>query len=972
MNKVLFILSAFLTISCVAMAQKPSKKFLQEVKADQAQYRQFEVAQAHFNDGNFKDALDEFLNLQNDYSTQVYYDYMVGVGYVLVGENYEDAAALLEKAKLVEPFLEDLNYYLAKAYQLNGDYDLAIASFNNYINEGVKKDKEMKARRGIEECQNAQNEVIVQSNVVIENIGPPINTADNEYVPLISSDERVLIFTYRGERSKGGKQNENHEQDAFGHYYEDVLISYRRGKQWSEPKSISESINTLGHDACVGLSADGTQMFLFKSTVKDGGDLYESFYDGKDWSVPKSLGEVINTKYWEGSATISADGLTLYFTSDRPGGFGGKDIYKSVKAADGKWGKPVNLGAAINTKYDEDSPFIHPDDVSFYFSSNGHNSIGGYDIFKSNLTDGTFSIPQNLGSPVNTPGNEIYYVVNASGQVGYYSSGKSGGAGLQDIYKISPGFAEKLPVLCLYKGSVLFEGQSLNVKVKVTDVTKNISKGVYSTNGVSGKYLIALPKGSEYKLEITSDKTKPVIQTIDLKQLEQFVDVAINLDLDKVLKDNNSSASQSYLQQLIDKRITDIKNGNASPMEEEEEPLAAAESNQQSNLRAEAPDQETDTEKSTTSKTSSFEENQQAKLSYMSSISYEQILEKYKSSSKEEVKLVVEIISNQNKDSKVYQALSSKIEVKEMKDTAGLIHHFTGNYSTLGEADNYRKKLISEDPELANSFIVVLDKNNLRSVKDYYKALMLSEFGLASKPQEKTEMPAPGNNQPVIASQEIPNETMKDALVTNQAESVKDSEVVKAAEPVKAIQTPVQSPPTKETVPANNQTIAVNSSEEIKPAVTIAKKGDNSEAISTSKTVVKNTSNTSSLSPSDLAYFADKDLNNPKYYNQLVENFGKNNPNGIIYKVQIGAYRYPQNFKYDGVKKYGEVAVTPYQDGITRFTQLEHNSLKDAEEFRQMIINAGIKDAWVTAFIKGKRMLLQDLIKQGLLTGNGL
>jgi hypothetical protein len=972
MNKVLIILCAFLVSSFGALAQKPSKKFLQEVKTDQAQFRQYEIAQAHFNDGNFKDALDEFLNLQNDFPNQVYYDYMVGVGYVLVGENYEDAAALLEKVKLVEPLLEDLSYYLAKAYQLNGDYDLAISSFNNYINEGVKKEKEMKARRGIEECQNAQNEVAVQSNVVIENIGPPINTADNEYVPLISSDERVLIFTYRGERSKGGKLNENLEQDAFGHYYEDVLISYKTGKQWSEPKSISETINTLGHDACVGLSADGSQMFLFKSTVKDGGDLYESLYDGKDWSVPKSLGEVINSKYWEGSATISADGQTLYFTSDRPGGFGGKDIYKSVKSADGKWGNPINLGASINTKYDEDSPFIHPDDVSFYFSSNGHNSIGGYDIFKSNIENGNFSIPQNLGSPVNTPGNEIYYVVNASGQVGYYSSGKSGGAGLQDIYKISPGFAEKLPVLCLYKGSVLYEGQPLNVKVKVTDVTKNTNKGVYSTNGVSGKYLIALPKGSEYKLEITSDKTKPIIQSIDLKQLEQFVDVAINLDLDKILKENNTSSSQSYLQEIIDKRIADIKNGVAMPLKEEEEPIAAAETSQ----RTEAPDQEQISEQSTPSSASSFEENQQAQLNYMSSTSYEQILEKYKSTSKDEVKLCVEIISNQSKDSKVYKALSSKSEIKEFIDPAGLIHHIASNHSTLGEADDYRKKLITEDSELANSFIVVMDKNNLRSLKDYYKALMLSEFGLAVKPEEKNKTPELANNESALASEEKPKEAIKEEEVMKVSEPEKVSEVVNSNESVNASKADKQSQSPNQEQPANNQTVATNSAEKNNSAGLVAKASDKSVTVNSSpKAPVKNAAKTTSnsgLVPSDLAYFVDKDLNNPKYYNQLVENFGKNNPNGIIYKVQIGAYRYPQNFKYDGVKKYGEVAVTPYQDGITRFTQLEHNSLKDAEEFRQMIINAGIKDAWVTAFLNGKRMLLQDLIKQGLLTGNGL
>lgn len=1368
------------------IAQKPGKKFLQDVSEDKTQFKQFNLAQTHFDEGNFADALEEFLNLQNEFPNQPFYDYMAAVGYILVGENYAEAAALLEKTKKADPYLEDLNYYLGKAYQLNGEYEKAIVSFNAFISEGIKKDKEIKALKAIEECNNAAKNNIPATDARIENLGAPVNSVYNEYVPLISSDESVLIFTYRGERSKGGKQNEFHEADPYGHYYEDVFVSYKLGTNWLEPEGISETINTTGHDACVGLSADGQHLFLFKSTTKDGGDLYESFFDGNDWSSAKNLGPIINSKYWEGSASLSADGQTLYFSSDRPGGFGGKDLYKAVKQTGGNWGKPINLGATINTKYDEDSPFIHPDGVSFYFSSKGHNTIGGYDIFKSTLESGNFSSPENIGSPVNTTGNDIFYVVNASGLIGYYSSGKSGGMGLQDIYRVSPGITGKLPVLSLFKGSTLFNGKPLAATLKVTDITNNVNKGSYTTNNVTAKYMIALPKGSEYKIEVITEKTKPIIQILNLKELDQFVDIVLDLEIDKLLRDAESPAGQHYLQSVVDNKIKEIKDEQAfqkarnaannvtlaneeqekqvkfmsSPMFSEmlkiygdkhsagtvfkielsgvtdtlspsyvalkkqtkieqivsangtthyvcgnfktineaveyrkqlieKEPVitqsfvsgyenntpialkqhfakqmkmgagimekqditsvnqekvtnassVSATVNNSTNINTtEIPTEkivaseevkkgenvtETTTSENKLNNTSTavsvtndsvFAQRQQAQLNYMSSTSYEQIIEKYRTHTKPGVKFSVEIVSDQSTDSKTYLALNRITDIREIKDAKGNIHHTTVEFNTLEEADNYRKKLIVTNPEIGNSFVTVNDNSSLRTVKDYFKETMLAQMGIAPRPEESnskiaivsnensiTEKPSAStnvkqelnvskpvaktevsnnsdnpskdstftvssNNTQTVTQDNKLNSTMPvnndiksaetsvsesnlifrelveeyDFLKTNDypkiinekgnytnpeikfyllpvrqdnsnllnvfkrladyeifkdsigqeiiiagnystlseainyrtqlklADAVLDSTVIRVKKgkeliPVKnyfeeldklmavankEISTNDKIRNADTTITQNNLTVlASNKTEivteniktvdssavkqpdaklplnqpfaaidtasntkvvkqelvsetnktptdtliinkEVKDGQTEANKSNYINEITNKKTEIKvndegttaidnktavNNSNSGELATvNNLSYYLNKDLNNPVYYNQLIENFGKNNPNGIVYKVQIGAYRFPKNFKYDVVKPLGDVAVTPYPDGITRFTQREHNTLEEAEMFRQTLIKTGIKDAWVTAFINGKRYLLQDLIQQGLLVANGL
>jgi len=193
-------------------------------------------------------------------------------------------------------------------------------------------------------------------------------------------------------------------------------------KSWIKATNIGPSLNTKRHDATVGLSPDGQQIIIYKE-----GDLFYSSSNGNNWNEPVAFTKQINSKFWEPSASISADNKAIYFTSDRKEGFGGSDIWMIKKLPDGEWGIAQNLGSSVNTKYDEDAPFIHPDNKTLYYSSMGHNTMGGYDIFKSTLNiDNSWSPPVNMNYPINTTGDDIYLVLTGDGKHGYFSSFRKG------------------------------------------------------------------------------------------------------------------------------------------------------------------------------------------------------------------------------------------------------------------------------------------------------------------------------------------------------------------------------------------------------------------------------------------------------------------------------------------------------------------------------------------------------------------
>ena len=322
-------------------------------------------AQFFFREQVYLKALPRYALLAEIYPTHLSFKFKTGVCYLFKTDEKQKAIEFLEYVYKKNPKMEDVMFYLGRAYHLNYKFDKAIEIFQKFLAEKPPYEKKELVNRYIENCESG---IKLLSNPVrcrIRNIGSVINTKEAEYVPLVSMDDSVLIFTYKGERSTGGLMDDENKPDPEGDYYEDVFISRKKGRNWQYPIGIQE-LNTKQDDASVSLSPAGNTIFLYKSTNKDQGDIYISKLKGDKWSVPVNLGEPINTKFYEGSACLSADENTLYFSSERPGGQGGKDIWKSQKLSNGRWSAAVNLGPDINTKYNEDSPFIHPMEPCFF------------------------------------------------------------------------------------------------------------------------------------------------------------------------------------------------------------------------------------------------------------------------------------------------------------------------------------------------------------------------------------------------------------------------------------------------------------------------------------------------------------------------------------------------------------------------------------------------------------------------------
>ncbi|WP_299452942.1 OmpA family protein [uncultured Microscilla sp.] len=339
-----------------------------------------------------------------------------------------------------------IEFVLGKAYHYNNRfadaikyYNLAKKEYATLIQNGKSSmsNYELEARtkacdKRIKECTYGASYVEQPMYVKIRNVGKKINSEFPDYAPIFPENEKFLVFTSRRKGTTGGKKDATDD-----HFFEDVYIAYKNGKEWSPPKNIGNKINTKYHDASISLSQDGNTLFLYKD--RRAGDIYESELDTSDstWKKPRSMGKNINSKYRETSITMTRSKDTVYFASDRPGGFGGLDIYMSIKDKKGRWGDAVNLGKQVNTIYNEDSPYIMPDGKLLYFSSEGHSSMGGYDIFFTNKNkEGKWGEAYNMGYPINTSDDDIYFVISADGMRGYYASVKGDTEGEKDIYEI--------------------------------------------------------------------------------------------------------------------------------------------------------------------------------------------------------------------------------------------------------------------------------------------------------------------------------------------------------------------------------------------------------------------------------------------------------------------------------------------------------------------------------------------------------
>ncbi|MFN4235486.1 MAG: OmpA family protein [Bacteroidia bacterium] len=393
--------------------------------------------------GKYEEAREAYKQLVEKFPENPEYHYELGLNYFYYTDDQKTASIPhFQKALKFtkKDTLGEIYFLLAEAHHLAGDFQEAIENyqhFKRYIKNDKAGDELLKEINGkIAEC-NQGNAFSVSANkyVKIVNLGSNINSVYADYVPVVSDDESILMFTSRRNKNVGGRKDYRDEK-----FYEDMFIArktdkgYSKAEQFSiEDKYVGLVLNSPRHDAVIGLSHDEKKLFTYKD---DKVFISELNTDG-NWTGPTVLNEAINPKKgYQPHACLTPDGNTLYFSSERKEGRGKLDLYRAKKQNDGSWGEVENLGDVINTPENEDSPYITLDGEYLYFSSKGHNTIGGYDIFRAKINpDGTFQKPENLGIPINSGADDIFYLPNKKGNSAYFASSRKDGLGDMDIYK---------------------------------------------------------------------------------------------------------------------------------------------------------------------------------------------------------------------------------------------------------------------------------------------------------------------------------------------------------------------------------------------------------------------------------------------------------------------------------------------------------------------------------------------------------
>ncbi|MDQ3192965.1 MAG: OmpA family protein [Bacteroidota bacterium] len=528
------------------------------------------AAQLHLKKGNFylsnedyASALFHFSEAAKVLDFQPEMNYKLGYCYLKVSEK-DKALEFLLKAHKSDPYVDpNIIFAIGEAYHLLMEWEKAVEFYALYQLQNPRSKPVVDKK--IAECGYGKELTEKKINVEIVNLGESINTAYEEYAPVISADESVLIFT---SRRPGNKKEKN---DPRSNLFENIYVSERKDGNWTFSERLDEAINfPRYHNSNIAISNDGQKLLIYKDD-RGIGNIYESVLKGKKWTDPKILEGDINSDYHESSASYSYDEKTIYFISERIGGQGGKDIWMSKRNKNNKWDEAINLGPTINSEFEEESVFAHPDGKTLYFSSKGHSSMGGFDIFKTKIDEnGIWGAPENLGYPVNTPGDDLFFVMAANGKTAYYASARSEGNGGMDIYKLN--FIEtkeeiKTNYVVLLKGTVTDEadGSPIEATIEITEKENNESTGLFSSNSASGNYLVSLPSGKNYGISVNAEnylfhseyiqvmksgEYTEIIKNIKLKRLNKGSRIVLNNIFFDYGKDSLTNESMSELDQL--------------------------------------------------------------------------------------------------------------------------------------------------------------------------------------------------------------------------------------------------------------------------------------------------------------------------------------------------------------------------------------------------------------------------------------
>ena len=540
MYRKFYFLVIFSTIFLHAFGQDENKEAAQQI---------VEIAnEAYFNLRVILIANEQYVQAAELDPSNIEANYMAGRTYLETNSKASATKYLLRVHDIDPNYKYNILYLIGQGYQYGLEFENAIDYYNRYVQKlqqntrrsGEDFTSPTEVQRRIYECQNGIEYVNAPRDYIIENMGPSINSEWDDFAPVVTANEAFMAFTTR-------RQDGNSNGDVFDDmlYYEDVFYSNKSGGSWQPAQNIGPPVNIIYHSSNLAISADGTQLYLYKS--QNGGDIFlsEKNPDGT-WSEPVALNENINSTFSENSVSISPDGNTLYFSSDRPITVDKTDldIYYSKKDRKGEWGAAKNMGPVINTEFDEDGAFIDYDGKTLYFSSKGHKGMGGYDIYKTEYNEetDTWSPPVNLGYPMNSPDNDIYFVSTPDGKRGYYASAKADGLGFTDIYHIrladldappkkveakkveqpepekpvieAPVISKPVPVVLLLKTVDKQTRETLDTDISIRNTTNNSS--VPAKRIGNGLYQAEFANESTQNYEITAQRSGYMYKNVSM------------------------------------------------------------------------------------------------------------------------------------------------------------------------------------------------------------------------------------------------------------------------------------------------------------------------------------------------------------------------------------------------------------------------------------------------------------------------
>ncbi|MCA8830692.1 OmpA family protein [Hymenobacter pini] len=478
----------------------------------QSTRKQLKTANKYFAQENYRASLPFYEQVLAKEPNNAQALFRAGIAYMSFDK--EKASDYIYKAqRLKKNVSKDVEYWLGRVDHLNYNFDEAIGHFQTYNATLKSKDTRKKElAQLIQHSKNAKVQFNSPKDIFVKNLGPTINTQWSEHSPVISNDDKILLFTSRSDDmsnapavSADGTVKDKNKIAADGQYYENIYEAKRiDDENWEKPRSLSGVLNGKGHDASIQVFDNDTKLLMYRND--ENGDILYSEKSGADWTEPKKLNKNINSSAFESDAYITPDGLTIYFSTSKYSEDNTLDIYYSTRQPGGDWGPAKSIGSAINTPYDDDSPYLSRDGKTLYFSSRGHNTMGGYDIFKSewDSVGRKWGRAENMGYPINTPDDDTYYRLSPDGSYAYLSSYRIGGYGEKDIYTIN--YIKN----AIIRGRVLSQRDStvipgVELVFSGTQADKTALSYRDITKPVTGDYQVSVLSGRTYQVAVSKD-----------------------------------------------------------------------------------------------------------------------------------------------------------------------------------------------------------------------------------------------------------------------------------------------------------------------------------------------------------------------------------------------------------------------------------------------------------------------------------